>query len=103
MGEKQLETFASDRLVVSKVPTSQKATLNKIEIWNHTDTGQSKCKVEFSPSLNSACKHRKTMKNCLNMKLTTSLKTCAKMVKMASNYIMAQNLKSLNSLIHQLL
>ena len=67
MGEKQLETFVSDRLVVSKVPISQKITLNKIEIWNHTDTGQLKCKVEFSPSksalkkMNSACEHRKTM------------------------------------------
>ena len=39
MGEKQLETFVSDRLFVSKVPISQKITLNKIEIWNHTDAG----------------------------------------------------------------
>ena len=67
MGEKQLETSASDPLVVSKVPISQKITLNKIEIWNHTDTGQSKCKVELSlfksavKKINSACKHRKTM------------------------------------------
>ena len=32
--EKQLETFVSDRLLVSKVPISQKINLNKIEIWN---------------------------------------------------------------------
>ena len=67
IGEKQSETFIYDRLVVSKVPISQKITLNKIEIWNHTDAGQLKCKVEFSPSksalkkMNSACEHRKTM------------------------------------------
>ena len=67
MGEKQLETFASDQLVVSKVPISQKITLNKMEIWNHTDTRQLKYKVEFSPSksalkkMKSACEHRKTM------------------------------------------
>ena len=42
-------------------------TLNKIEMWNHTDKGQSKCKVELSlfksamKKINSACKHRKTM------------------------------------------
>ena len=40
------------------------------------------------------------MKNCLTMKLTISLKACT---KMASNYIMAQNLKLLNSLTQQLL
>ena len=34
VGEKQLETFVSDRLLVSKVPISQKINLNKIEIWN---------------------------------------------------------------------
>ena len=34
VGEKQLETFESDRLLVSKVPISQKINLNKIEIWN---------------------------------------------------------------------
>ena len=85
MGEKQLETFASDRLV--KVSILQKITLNKIEIWNHTDTGQLKCNVEFSPfkfavkKINSACKHIETIKNCLNMKQTISLKACAKMVK----------------------
>ena len=33
-GEKQLETFVSDRLLVSKVPISQKINLNKVEIWN---------------------------------------------------------------------
>ena len=49
MGEKQLATFVSDPLVVSKVPISQKIFLNKIEIWNHTDTEQLKCEVEFSP------------------------------------------------------
>ena len=65
MGEKQ--TFLCDRLVVSKVSISQKIILNKIEIWNHTDTGQLKCKVEFSPSkstlkkMNSACEHKKNM------------------------------------------
>ena len=82
MEEKQLETFVSDRLVVSKVPISQRITLNKIEIWNLTDTEQLKYKVEFSPSksalkkMNSACEHRKGiwLKNCLNMKLTISLK-----------------------------
>ena len=106
MGEKQLETFASDGLVVSKVPISQKITLNKIEICSHINTGQLKGKIEFSSfrsamkKINSACKHRK---NCLNMKLTLSLKASAKMVKMASNYIMAQKLKSLNGLTHQLL
>ena len=67
MTEKRLETFASDRLVVSKWSISQKFTLNKIEIWNHNDTGQLKCSVEFSPSksalkkMNSACERRKTM------------------------------------------
>ena len=50
IGEKQLETFIYDRLVVSKVPISQKINLNKIEMWNHTDAGQLKCKAEFSPS-----------------------------------------------------
>ena len=45
MGEKQWETFIYDQLVVSKVPVSQKITLNKIEIWNHDDAGQMKCKV----------------------------------------------------------
>ena len=40
IGEKQLETFASDEQVVSKVPISQKIILYKIEIWNHTDAGQ---------------------------------------------------------------
>ena len=50
MGEKQLETFVSDRLDVSKAPISQEISLNKIEIWNHTDAGQLKCKVEFSLS-----------------------------------------------------
>ena len=49
---------------MSKVLISQKTTLNKIEIWNHIDTGQLKCKVEFSPSksavkkINSPCKHK---------------------------------------------
>ena len=47
MGEKHI---ISDRMVVSNVPISQKITLNNIEIWNHTDTRQLKCKVEFSPS-----------------------------------------------------
>ena len=67
VGEKQLETFVSDRLVVSKLPISQKNCLNKPEIWNHNNTGQLKCKVEFSPSksalkkMNSTCEHRKTM------------------------------------------
>ena len=65
MGEKQLKTFASDQLVLSKVPVSQKITLNKTEMWNHTDTGQLKFKVEFSPSklavkkIDSPCKHKK--------------------------------------------
>ena len=69
MGENQLETFIYDRLVVIKVPIPQKITLSKIEIWNHTDAGQLKCKVEFSSSksalkkMNSACEHRKTMNN----------------------------------------
>ena len=34
VGETQLETFVSDRLLVSKVPISQKIDLNKIETWN---------------------------------------------------------------------
>ena len=34
VGEKQLKTFVSDRLLVSKVPISQKINLNKIETWN---------------------------------------------------------------------
>ena len=72
MGEKQLETFASDRLV--KVSILQKITLNKIEIWNYIDTGQLKRNVEFYPfkfavkKINSACKHIKTINTCLNMK-----------------------------------
>ena len=45
MEEKQRETFIYDQLVVSKAPVSQKITLNKIEIWNHDDAGQLKCKV----------------------------------------------------------
>ena len=67
MGEKQLETFIYDQLVVSKVPISRKITLNKIEIWNHTDAGHLKSKVKFFPSksalkkINSACEKRKTM------------------------------------------
>ena len=36
------------------------------------------------------------LNNCLNMKLTISLKACAKMVKMASNYIMAKISKRFN-------
>ena len=55
---------------MTKVPISQKIILNKIEIWkiwNHTDTGQFKCKVELCPSkfalkeTTSACEYRKTM------------------------------------------
>ena len=67
MGEKQLETFIYDQLVVSKVPISRKITFNKIEIWNHTDAGHLKSKVKFFPSksvlkkINSACEKRKTM------------------------------------------
>ena len=67
MGEKQWESFIYDQLIVSKVPVSQKITLNKIEIWNHDDAGQLKCKVYFSPSksafkkMNSTCEHRKTI------------------------------------------
>ena len=86
MGEKQPDILVFDRMVVSKVRASQKITLNKIEIWNHTDEGQSKRKAESSPWL----------KNCLNTKLTISLKACSKMVKMTSNYIMARKLKLLN-------
>ena len=63
MEEKQLETFISDRLVVSEVPISQKITLNKIEIWNHSDAGQLKCKVEFSPSKSAL---KKMFKNEIN-------------------------------------
>ena len=65
MGKKQLKTFASDQLVLSKVPISQKITLNKTEMWNHTDTEQLKFKVEFSPSksavkkIDPPCKHKK--------------------------------------------
>ena len=47
MGEKKLETFVSDQLVVSKVPISQKLTLNKVKITDHTGTGQLKGKAEF--------------------------------------------------------
>ena len=43
------------------------------------------------------------MKNCFDMKLTIFLKACAKVVKMAPNYNMAQKLKLLNGLILQLL
>ena len=110
IGEKELETFIYDRLVVSKVPISQKINLNKIEMWNHTDAGQLKCKAEFSSfksalkKMNSACEHKKLwLNNCLNMKLTISLKACAEIVKMTSNYIMAQKFKLVNGLIHQLL
>ena len=52
---------------MSKVPIAQKITKRKIEIWNHTDAGQLKCKVEFSPSksalkkMNLVCEYRKTM------------------------------------------
>ena len=46
-GEKQLETFASDRLVMSKVPISQKSTLNKMKIWNSSYTGQLKCNFKL--------------------------------------------------------
>ena len=65
--EKMLETYLSNQLVVSKVLLSQKITINKIEIWNHFDTEQLECKVEFTPSksgmnkMNSAYKHKKTM------------------------------------------
>ena len=37
------------------------------------------------------------------MTLTISLKVCVKIVKMASDYIMAEKLKLVNVLIHQLL
>ena len=59
--------FIYDQLVMSKVPISQKITLNKTEIQNHTDAGQLKCKIEFSPSksalkkMNSTGEHRKIM------------------------------------------
>ena len=45
----------------------------------------------------------KLLKNCLNIKLAIFLKTFAKMVKIASNHTMAQKLKLLNGLIHQIL
>ena len=47
---RKAENFVSDQLVVSKVPISQKFTLNKIKISDHTGTGQLKCKVNFFPS-----------------------------------------------------
>ena len=110
MGERQWETFIHDRLVLSKVPVLQKITLNKIEIWNHTDAGQLNAKFNFlHPNLDwrkwiQLVKTKKLwLNNCLNMKLTISLKACAKMVKMASNYIMAQKLKLVKGLIRQLL
>ena len=52
---------------MSKVPISQKITLNKIKISDHTYTGQLECKIEFFQSksalkkMNSAYKGRKTM------------------------------------------
>ena len=104
MGEKQLETFVSDQLVVSKVPISQKITLNKIEIWNNTDTGQLKFKVEFSLSnsavkkINSPCKHKKTMMNCLNMKLTISLSKDGKNGTKLHHGLKAEVTKWFNSL-----
>ena len=83
MGEKHLQIFVSDRLVVSKQSVSQNTSLNKIEIWNHKDTGQLKCKVEFSLSksplkkMNLACEHRRLQpKNFLNKKLRIFLKAC---------------------------
>ena len=81
MGEKLLETFASDRLIVSKV------TLNKIEIQNHTETGQLKRKVEFLKKMNSACEHSTTMAEEL-LEHEINNKARVKMIKMASNYIM---------------
>ena len=66
MGEKQLETFVYGRLVV-RYQFHKKITLNKMEIWNHTVTGQLEWIVEFSPSksalkkMNSGCQHRKTI------------------------------------------
>ena len=52
---------------MSKVPISQKITLNKIKISDHTYTGQLEYKIEFFQSksvlkkMNSAYKDRKTM------------------------------------------
>ena len=52
---------------MSKVPISQKITLNKIKISDHTYTGQLERKIEFFQSksalkkMNSAYKDRKTM------------------------------------------
>ena len=110
MGEKQLETFISDRLVVSKVLILQKITLNKIEPCSHTDTRQLKCKVQFSPSksalkkINLACEHRKIMAEKLfEHEIDNITQSCAKMIKMASNYVMPKKLKLVNGIIHQLL
>ena len=80
MGEKQLETFVSDQLVVSRVSISRKITLSKIKIWDHTDTGQLKCKAEFFRSKSALKKmnsekmntEKLWLKNCLNMKLTSN-------------------------------
>ena len=92
IAEKQLETFVSDRLVVSKLPILQKNYF-KQNRNKHTDTGQLTCKVEYCMHWRKWIKLENTeklwLKNCLNMKLTIFLKAHKKIVKMASNYIMA--------------
>ena len=107
MGERQFHTWPTGS---SKVPVLQKITVNKIEIWNHTEAGQLNAKFNFlHPNLDwrkwiQLVKTEKLwLNNCLNMQLTISLKACAKMVKMASNYIRVQKLKLVKGLIHQLL
>ena len=106
--EKQLHTFVFDLLVAGKVPISQKITLNKIGII----LIQGSCNVKLNflhPNLlcwkwiQLVNTEKLWLKNCLIMKLTKSLKALEKMVKMASNFIMAQKLKLLNGFIHQLL
>ena len=98
IGEKQFQTFVTDQLVVSKVPISQKITLNKINISDHNDARQLKCKVE------SGYKRRKTIvEELLEHEINNIPQNLCKEGKRESNYTMVQKFKLLNRLIDQLL
>ena len=89
MGEKQ-----SDFCIWAtgcKVPISQKITLNKIKIWSRIEEKLNffQRNLHWRKWIQHAEKEKLWLKNWLNLKLTISLKACAKMVKIASTYTMA--------------
>ena len=90
IGEKQLETFVSDRLVVSKVPISQRITLNTIEIWSWIFSIQICIEEnEFGMWTQKRYMAKELFEHEIN--------------NIPQNYIMAQKLNLLNDLIHQLM